>query len=272
MRPEVRIAGHFGEFLQGRLGADGPLVLVTVPCPDLGVFGWQIPGREFALHGSGQRLVTPDRARRFLRDLGADLPGRVVLRAEMPAGSGAGASTATLLALAALAGAKADPMTIARACIGTEGASDPLMFSAPERILWASRQGLALGAMPCLPRIEILGGFVGPARRTDPGDENFPDVSDLVAGWRDIASPDDLAAIASESSRRTLALRGIGPDPTEALAHDMGALGFLIAHTGSARGLIFRPGAAPGDWRGRLRQAGFANVLKFRVGEYACSP
>ncbi|TCP38104.1 hypothetical protein EV662_12129, partial [Rhodovulum marinum] len=31
------VAGHFGEFLQGRLGPDGPVVLVTLPCPALAV-------------------------------------------------------------------------------------------------------------------------------------------------------------------------------------------------------------------------------------------
>ena len=27
------VAGHFGEWLQGRLGPDGPVALVTLPCP-----------------------------------------------------------------------------------------------------------------------------------------------------------------------------------------------------------------------------------------------
>ena len=31
----ARVAGHFGEFLQGRLGAEGPVALVTLPCPAL---------------------------------------------------------------------------------------------------------------------------------------------------------------------------------------------------------------------------------------------
>ena len=33
----LRVAGHFGELMQGRLGADGPLALISLPCPVLAV-------------------------------------------------------------------------------------------------------------------------------------------------------------------------------------------------------------------------------------------
>ena len=33
----AEVAGHFGEWIQGRLGPDGPLALVTVACPALSV-------------------------------------------------------------------------------------------------------------------------------------------------------------------------------------------------------------------------------------------
>ncbi|BAJ82867.1 BluE protein (plasmid) [Acidiphilium multivorum AIU301] len=29
---EIAVLGHFGEFLQGRIGPGGPVALVTVPC------------------------------------------------------------------------------------------------------------------------------------------------------------------------------------------------------------------------------------------------
>jgi len=35
MTRSVRISGHFGELLQGRLGPQGPVALITLPCPVL---------------------------------------------------------------------------------------------------------------------------------------------------------------------------------------------------------------------------------------------
>ena len=73
------------------------------------------------------------------------------------------------------------PSDLARACVAVEGASDPLMFPAPERLLWASRRAEVLETLPPLPSFDVLGGFFGPNRRTDPRDANFPDISDLMA-------------------------------------------------------------------------------------------
>jgi uncharacterized protein involved in propanediol utilization len=267
--PQVRVTGHFGEFLQGRIGPVGPVALISVPCPAVAVAGWHRPGAGLSIHGSGQHLVTPDRARRFVARLGLGLSGRVRLSATMPAGGGAGASTATLVALARLAGADDPPEAIARACIDAEGASDPLMFPAPERLLWASREGRVLRRLPALPRIDVIGGFLGPGRRTDADDLDFPDIGDLVDAWVTAAHArraEALADIATASARRTLALRGPAGDPTDALARDLGAAGFVIGHTGSARGLLFVPGRIPEAAAGALRAAGMRGIVRFRVG------
>ncbi len=88
--PPAWVPGHFGEFIQGRLGPDGPVSLVTLPCLGLGVAGWHYPGHGLRVHGAGQRLATPARARHLLAVLGLRLSGGVVLRATMPAGGGAG--------------------------------------------------------------------------------------------------------------------------------------------------------------------------------------
>ncbi len=265
----VRVAGHFGELMQGRIGPSGPVALISLPCPALTVSGRVLPGPGLAIHGAGQRLVTPARARRLLDRLGVGLSGRVILDAAMPAGGGAGASTAALVALARLAGAAAPPLALARACIAAEGASDPLMFDAPERMLWASRRGLVLELLPALPRFDILGGFFGPHRRTEARDMDFPDIADLIAPWRDAAAAGDapaLARLATTSARRTLALRGPAADPTEGLAEELGAVGFAIAHTGSARALLFHRGGIPGGAAARLRRAGFRGIVTFTVG------
>lgn len=265
----VRVAGHFGELMQGRIGAAGPVALVTLPCPALSLRAWHMPGRGVAVHDRGQRLITPQRARRFLGALGLTLPGRVILRADMPAGGGAGASTATLVALAGLAGYRGAPDALARACIGAEGASDPLMFRRPERLLWASRRGAVLGMLPPLPRLDVIGGFFGPHRRTEANDAAFPDISDLLPAWCAAARTGDARAaaqVASDSARRSLAMRGPDGDPTERLARDLGALGFAIAHTGSARGLLFASGGIVPEAPSVLRRAGLRGIVRFSVG------
>ena len=269
---EIRVAGHFGEFLQGRLGPDGPIALVTLPCPTRAITCAWRPG-AFAVHEIGPRLLPPGAALSLLRAAG--LPARAAfrLRGDLPPGGGAGASTAARVALLRAASAAAArpapaPEALAAACLASEGASDPLMYPAPARLLWSSRAGAVLAALPAPPAFEVLGGFLGPPRRTDPTDMGFPDIADLAAAWRSAcADPAEAARLASESARRTLALRHAGDaDPTEALARRLGALGFAIAHTGSARALLFRLGAVPSDAAGALLAAGFTAPTRFRLG------
>ena len=62
----VRVAGHFGELLQGRLGPSGPVALVSLPCPALWVEARQAVGNDF--HG----LVSPAQVRTLRERL--DLP------------------------------------------------------------------------------------------------------------------------------------------------------------------------------------------------------
>ena len=257
---QVTVTGHFGEWLQGRNGPAGPVALVTLACPDVALRGRALPGPQ-RIQG-----MAPRAARQFLGRLGLTLPGRVNLRAGVAPGMGCGMSTARLVALARLAGWQGPPEALAHACIAHEGASDPLMFSAPEQMLWASRIGEKLGPMPALPRCTLLGGFWGPALRTDPQDADFPDIGDLIDLWsrtRDLA---DFAQLATESARRCLLMRGPKADPTQALAQELGALGYVIAHTGAARGLIFAPGHAPPDAAAHLRTAGWRHVRYLRAG------
>lgn len=246
--------------MQGRLGPDGPLALVTLPCPALRVTLTARAGR-FALHQPDGRAIPLAEARRLY-------PGnaRLTLRADMPLGGGAGVSTAARVALLRLGG-MADGAELAATCHAVEGATDPLMFPDPARILWASREGRVLGRMPPLPRFDIIGGFWGPPRPTDPDDLHFSDISDLVAAWpAACGNLPELARLASESARRCLALRGPADDPTPALAARLGALGFTMAHTGSARGLIFAAGSVPEEAQADLRAAGFSTITRFGLG------
>lgn len=261
----IRVAGHFGELMQGRMGPGGPVALVTLPCAALAVTARRAGGGPLAPHGG---IVTPAQARRLLARLGLPPPGRVVLRADMPPGGGAGSSTAALVALARLAGFDGPPEALARACVAVEGATDPLMWPRPQRFLWASRRAEVLDRLPPVPPFDVVGGFFGPLQPTRPADEDFPDIADLVQAWRGAAGDlPTLARIATASAARTLAHRAPGtPDPTAALAHQTGALGWITAHTGAARGLIFAPGAAPTDTEARCRAAGLRGVLRFRAG------
>ncbi|MFS4439122.1 propanediol utilization protein [Paracoccaceae bacterium GXU_MW_L88] len=256
------VAGHFGEWLQGRLGPEGPLALVTVACPALSVRADFTAGERFDITQTPQ-ILPQDQALAFLAAIHA-ARGHYTLTADMPPGGGAGASTAALLALAEAGGVA--PATVTAVCLAAEGASDPLMLPAPDAVLWAPREGRVLADLAPLPQAEIIGGFWGPPTPTDPADQVFPDVSDLAAQIKNPVPLQTLAEIASSSATRTTALRGPAKDPTASLAQSLGALGWLRAHTGSARGLIFAPGAAPADAQETLRAAGFAATLRFFTG------
>ena len=233
---EIAVPGHFGEFLQGRIGPVGPVALVTLPCPALRARALRLPG-PFALHRPGARVLSRAGAAGLLLSLGVRPEGRFSLRLDMPAGGGAGASTAARVALARAAGVT-DREAIALACLCSEGAVDPLMLDDPGRLLWASRAGYVLARLPSPLRMEIVGGFFGPMRRTDPGDAAFPDIADLSEDWP--AACGDFTGAA--------------------------ALGFVIAHTGTARRLIFAPGIVPETTPASLRAAGFCHILRFRIG------
>lgn len=259
----LRVAGHFGEWLQGRIGPEGSLALVTVVCDPLAVEARRLgPG---ALEIRQDRPVLGlSRARDFLERIGAP-EGRFSLHADMPPGGGAGASTAALLALAAASGQRGP--ALAQACLAVEGASDPLMLPNPDQVLWAPREGRVLAAIPPLPRAEIVGGFWGAPQVTDPADLAFPDVSDLVRRMGRGCALVDLAAIARTSAERCTGARGPAGDPVAGLAQDLGALGYLRAHTGSARGLIFAPGTVPAHAEAALAEAGFRETLRFCTGQ-----
>ena len=264
-----RVAGHFGELIQGRLGADGPVVLISLPCPVLTVTAIATPAQSLSIHSPNGAILSVARARKFLTLLGLTCPVHVILNATMPLGGGAGSSTAALVALARLAGWNGPAITLARACLAVEGATDPLMFEHPDRLLWASRRAEIIKPLPALPAFDVLGGFYGPPLRTDAADLAFPDISDLVQDWHRAALAQNLAGLAelaSASANRTLALRGAIPDPTAQVAKDLGALGHVIAHTGSARGLLYPRGGIPANARTALHDIGFRGLVHFTAG------
>lgn len=268
--PPVRtanVAGHFGEFLQGRLGPEGPVALVTLPCPVLQVQAAWRPGRRFGLWQGAAPVLSRAHLVRLGRIAGVPMHGQWRLRATMPPGGGAGASTAALLAALRCLDRGLSPEQEAALCHAVEGASDPLMHPAPAHLLWAPRAARSLGDLPPLPAFEVLGGFAGPGPRTDPADLRFAEIGDLVAHWRTAPGRTGLADLSSESARRNHALRG-GADPAPVLAtgRAMGALGLAAAHTGTALALLFAPGTVPDGASAALRRLGLACVTRFRIG------
>lgn len=265
MRPAHRVTGHFGEWLQGRLGPEGPVVLVTLPCETLGA--------AVSLAGSSGRRpdipspLSPSVVGAFLQALDVEPPrADIEVIADARSGAGAGMSTAALLALAMAIGIDASPGVLASACLEAEGAVDPLMMDRPETLLWASREARAVRSIPQPPTLAVVGGFLGPPIRTVPDDSRFADISDLVPNWIAAAGAGDrteLARIATVSAERTTVLRGPADDRTATLAQDLNALGWCRAHTGSARGLLFEPGGVPAGAEDRLRTEGYADVLSF---------
>lgn len=257
------VAGHFGEWLQGRVGPQGPVALVTLASPQLGVTVTQSAEGPLQLAGCPS-VITLQQAQHLLAEIGAPLRGGFCITPDLPPGGGAGMSTAALVALARAAGVD-DAARIARACLAVEGASDPLMWPAPDQLLWASRQAKVLRDLDPVPRCEILGGFWGPPQRTDPQDHSFADISDLIEAWSgaDLATR---AGLASSSAQRCSVLRGPADDPTSAMAGKLGALGFARAHTGPARALIFAPGTVPMGADSQMRAAGLTGVMRFATG------
>ena len=262
-----RAAGHFGEWLQGRLGPDGPVVVITMTCDVLYAQATYTPAADLRLHHSGVAAVTQDQLHSLLAAVGRPQSGDFMLSGNVLPGVGAGSSTASLIALARAAGAA--EALLPAACLGVEGATDPLMLSQPDRLLWSSRRAEICGEFKAPPRCEIVGGYLGDPIRTDPVDSDFADISDLLPLWTDAANGSDLAklaTLASEAADRTTRLRGPLGDPSAAIARQLGALGHARAHTGSARAFIFAPGTVPEAAEDVLTRAGLSGVFRFSTG------
>ena len=259
------VAGHFGEWLQGLVGREPQLALVTQACPVAGARARITAADAFEL-AQFQPVLDPERCSRFLTSLGLATDLRVDLDVDLPPGGGAGMSTAALVAVARAAGADED--AIAPACLAIEGATDPLMLEAPDAVLWAPRAARVLARVPPPPAAEIVGGLWGPPSQTDPRDVAFPVIDDLVAAWAEGPDLAEAARLASMSHMRTTSMRGPKDDPTVDLAQRLGALGVARAHTGPARALVFAPGTAPPGARTELERAGYTHVRNFFTGRH----
>ncbi|MEL7464810.1 MAG: propanediol utilization protein [Pseudomonadota bacterium] len=259
----VYVAGHYGEWLQGLLGSDSALVLVTLACPIVGVSASLDVSESFAISQS-REVLSADQCAALLSIAGADPHVRVTLDVNLPPGGGAGMSTAALVALARAAGA--EEAAIPAIALEIEGATDPLMLERPDTALWAPRAARVVTQTPPPPAAEIVGGFWGPTSQTDPADLDFPLIDDLAADWAKGPDLETAARIAAASTDRTTALRGPAGDPTPEIARTLNAIGYARAHTGPARALIFAPGGAPANATEAMAEAGYHEIIRFGTG------
>jgi uncharacterized protein involved in propanediol utilization len=266
----LTLSGHFGEFLQGRIGS-GPVALVTLPAPMPVVTVTAVPTNNFGVHASdGLRAVDLRRVRQVAAIDGMLPRLTFVTRYHMRPGSGTGTSTATLLAIREMVSRSPQkPEDTGALLARIEGATDPLMFPDPAGLLWASREGRVLGQLPKPPAFDVIGGFFGPPTPTNPKDQDFPDISDLVGDWKAAALVGDharLGELATESALRTTRhKRRPLPDALMECARATRAVGIAIAHTGSARALLFRPGEGDRQKAADLsRDIGLKHVVCFR--------
>ena len=260
------VFGHFGEWVQGRLGPEGPVVLVTMLCRAHGVRARFTRGGALDLTQGEPAAVSLGQLGQLLEAAGEN-GGSFTLSGNLPVGVGAGASTAALVALARAAGIAEDRLP--SLCLAVEGATDPLMLPHPDRVIWASRLAQSKGALGAPPRADIIGGYFGEPIRTDAADSGFADIADLLPAWKSAVAQGDLpqvARLARISADRTTALRGPLDDPSTILAQRPGALGYARAHTGSARAFIFAPGTAPDDAEQLLADHGLTGAMRFTTG------
>lgn len=259
----ARVTGHFGEYLQGLV--EGEVALVTLPCRALAVEARWRPARGRTVLHDPQRLLPARALSALFRASRISRAGCLHLRSNMRPGAGSGASTAALVALARVLGIA--ETRLPALCLALEGASDPLMHPAPGALLWAPRAARALASLPPAPAFHVVGGLIGPPRRTDPADRQFPDITDLAEDWvKATGDPVQTAALARESARRTARLRSLDLGPLERAAQTTGALGFAIAHTGGLGALLLPSTKDPTRALDALRREGIQGRLAFRTG------
>lgn len=264
---EVQVRGHFGEWLQGRLGEGGPVALVTLQPAGIILRARHAAGPGELPELADDAPLSAARVRILVQSLNLELGGQISFDLPFAPGLGTGMSTAALVALARLAGFSGSPETLALACVAAEGASDPLMFPTPDRLLWASREGRVVARMGPPPPVHVVAGFFGPPVATDAADADYDDIADLVAAWERREDAHWRASLAAESAARCLARRGPADDPTPDLARELRALGWAASHSGAARALIFAPDAAPRHGIAALAEAGLAQPQEFAPQE-----
>jgi uncharacterized protein involved in propanediol utilization len=241
----ARVAGHFGELVQGRLGPEGPVALVTLRRERLvtEVIYTPAPG-PLVIETVPNDLIRRAATTMLNRYGEPGMGGTLQVRRPAAPGHGMGSSTADLLGtIRALSQAFNQPLSAdeeAVLCLEIEGAIDPLMFDTP--CVFASREARILEHLVPMPVMRVVGVCAGGGRQTDPADLNFPDVAPLFADLKHALAARDILAIGQIATRSAELNQTRNPNPAwqqmRELAQACGAAGLVVAHTGSAIGMI----------------------------------
>lgn len=266
----VQVRGHFGELVQGRLGRDGPVALVTLPCSPAVTEVHFAPARG-PLEIKGEPSQKSRRAANLALDRYAPKGwgGQLGLVPWGDPGAGTGSSTASVLgtirAIARAFGAVPSPEDEAAFCLEAEGAVDPLMY--PGNLCFASRAARVIEHLPPLPAFRVVGGIAGPGKPTEPDDQNFPDMRKTFALLKTGLAEGDLLKVARASRQSAEANQDRNPNPIWddilRIGQAQGALGPVVSHTGSAIGLMVPPDRDGQALARHLQEAGLARTIVF---------
>ncbi len=273
LQARARVAGHFGELVQGRLRPDGPLALVTLPCARLVSGALYSPARgdlEITRQPSGKVRRAAELA--LAQFAGPDWGGTLTIESEVRPGAGTGSSTAevlgTIRVVAQAFGASPGPDEEAHLCLKAEGAVDPLMYPGP--VIFASREARVIDALPPLPALRVVGGLAGPGQPTEPEDQDFPDMAQAFARLAEGLETGNLQTIASAARMSAEANQTRNPNPfwgtVVRLGREHGALGPVVSHTGSAIGVLLPPNRDGEGLRAALAAEGLSQVIDFPIG------
>lgn len=260
----AQVHAHHGEVLQGVFQTSDRRLehgLVTMPCK------LYCTRARFRAVRSGPLLVIPaDRskarsaARLLLDALGCTgWGGVIVIDSNVPLSQGCGSSTtdvvATLKSIADAFRIALPPEWLAQLAVSAETASDPLMFSPTESMLFAQRTGvrlLSLGGP--LPTVYVLGLNVDlegrgldtlaiPQCRYSWWEvEAFRPLLGLLRNAVENGDPQLLGRVANASAEISQRHR---PKPlmleVSKIAQASSALGIQVAHSGTVMGVLFEP-------------------------------
>lgn len=280
------VFSHCGEYLQGVLEKAGKhrRVLVTQRASAFharaevheverpGVWSWP-PDRGKAVQA----------ARLTLAEGGAptaDVGLLLVLTSDIPLGLGAGSSSSDCLAASravqAYLGTRLTPEREYQLCVQAEQASDPLMFD--RCVLAAHREGLGLADLGPLPQFRVV-SFDSDTRGRGVDTDKHPrarydrdeveQIRTLLARLELAAKSGDLPGIAVVGSQSAAINQRHLPNRAYSYLKDaprrLGALGFTVAHSGTAASLLFDPacGSTPAgvdQLLTELRRLGYARA------------
>ena len=223
---EVVVNGHFGEFIQGKLGVNEPLVLVTIPSRFYKVQVTYTKG-SFEVVQNGTSFYNRTVVSELANLANARLNGRITICLSMPEACGLGSSTATRVGILRAIRPSISVNSIVSICLKHERASDPIMYKSPERLLWAPREGKIIEKLPRLPKISCVGGLFGLPLKTNPLDNNFPIIKDLVDMWKQTNMTDkNFAEICVNHLNEPLVLESYLMIPYEKLLRKLGRWDF----------------------------------------------